>query len=359
MAELPLLCCQRQQWELEPPLHNARGQWRTRNALNVLVRDRAGGIGQGEAAPLPDYSFDTLEATERALRAIPAVELERLLQLEGPAAVVQATSAVLPAELPAARFALETALLDRLGQRQRRPLWSLLRELLAVATEPASAVPLCVLLPSVDPAAALRAAVHHFTLGVRCFKLKIGPDRLQPAQAALLAALRGELGDAISLRLDANQSLQRAELAETFQALARYRPEFVEEPVSAPEPGELAQLPCGWALDESLQRIGAEQLLALSSSPGCRALVLKPTALGGFGRCAELAERARARGQAAVVSHVFEGERAWLACAHLAVALGPGAAAGLWPMALPGRGSELVHSGMLQPPSDPGLGVTP
>jgi O-succinylbenzoate synthase len=87
--------------------------------------------------------------------------------------------------------------------------------------------------------------------------------------------------------------------------------------------------------------------------------VLKPTALGGFGRCAALADRAHALGRAAVVSHVFEGELGWLACAHLAVALGPGAAAGLWPMAVPGSGSQLVRSGKLWPPSGPGLGVTP
>jgi L-alanine-DL-glutamate epimerase-like enolase superfamily enzyme len=294
---------------------------------------------------------------ERALGDITAVELERLLQLEQPAAVLAATIALVPSELPAARFALQTALLDRLGREQRRPLWSLLREL-SGAPEPASEVPLCVLLSSVDPAAARREALQHFGLGVRSFKLKIGPERLQPAQAALLAGLRGEFGDRVSLRLDANQSLLRAELAETFEAVARYRPEFVEEPVSAPEPLELSRLSCGWALDESLQCIAAEQLLALSSLPGCRALVLKPTALGGFGRCLALAERARSCGQAVVVSHVFEGELGWLACAHLAIALGPGAAAGLWPMAVPG-GSDLVRSGQLQPPLGPGLGVEP
>jgi o-succinylbenzoate synthase len=355
MAELPLLCCQRRNWELDPPLYNARGQWRTRTALRVLVRDRAGRIGQGEAAPLPGYSPDTLEAVERALSDISVLELERLLQLEQPAAVLEATVALVPAELPAARFALETALLDRLGRAQRRPLWSLLRELSGRAAEPVSEVPLCVLLSSVDPAAAQREALQHFGLGVRTFKLKIGPERLQPAQAALLDALRGEFGDRIALRLDANQSLLRTELTETFEALACHRPEFVEEPVSAPDPRELSQLACGWALDESLQTIDSEQLHALSNSPGCRALVLKPTALGGFGRCLALAECTRASGRALVVSHVFEGELGWLACAHLAIAFGPGAAAGLWPMAVPG--SDLLRSGQLQPPSGPGLGV--
>src|SRR4051812_9783660 len=106
MAELPVLSCQRRHWELDPPLHNARGQWRTRTAVGVLVRDRAGRSGQGEAAPLPGYSPDTIEAVERALSDVSVGELERLLQFEQPAAVLEATSALIPAELPAARFAL-------------------------------------------------------------------------------------------------------------------------------------------------------------------------------------------------------------------------------------------------------------
>jgi o-succinylbenzoate synthase len=357
VAEQPILRCRQQEFELDPPLRNARGQWRSRRTLIVQIRDGLGRVGQGEAAPLPGYSLDTLAAAEQALTRIPAAELQQVLLLERPVALLRAVAALVPAELPSARFALETALLDRLGIEQQRPLWSLLAELLPAAVPPLTELPLCALLPSADPTQALRAAAQHFGLGVRCFKLKIGPDRLQPAQAELLAALRAELGDRIALRLDANQSLLRAELRATFDALARYRPEFVEEPLADAQRGELDTLPCGWALDESLQRIDALRLQSLSSSPACRALVLKPTALGGFGSCAELAAHARARGKAVVVSHALEGPFGWLACVHLALALGPGAAAGLWPMASRGVAPAVIRGGKLQRPSRPGLGV--
>ena len=359
MTERSLLRSRQQELELDPPLRNARAEWRSRRTLIVEIHDGAGHIGQGEAAPLPGYSLDTLAAAEQALAAIPAAELQRLLQLEQPEALLSAAAALVPAELPSARFALETALLDRLGQMRQRPLWSTLGALLPAAVLPASELPLCVLLSSAEPALALREAVQHFRLGVRCFKLKIGPDRLQPAQARLLAAVRAELGEDIMLRLDANQSLLRAELRATFDTLARYRPEFVEEPVSEPRPGELDALSCGWALDESLQRSEPKRIEALASSSACRALVLKPTALGGFGRCVELAAQARALGKAVVVSHTFEGTAGWLACAHLAIALGPGPAAGLWPMAGGGVCPAVVHAGKLQAPQRLGLGLEP
>jgi len=348
------LRCVRQQLELAVPLRNARQQWCSRSTLIVEIADQ-NGLGSGEAAPLPGYSRDTLDEAERALLAIPRVALQRALQLSHPAQLLQTAESLIAPELPSARFALETALLDRLGRQRRRPVWSLLRELLPLGTEPGP-VPLCVLLSGGEPAAVLGEAARHYALGVRCFKLKIGPDRLQPEQARLLARLRAELGGQVQLRLDANQSLLRSELAGTFELLSGFQPEFVEEPLAEARAAELAQLPCGWALDESLQRLDASQLEILASAPGCRALVLKPTCLG-LSRCISLAAQASAQNKAAVVSHSFEGPLGWRACAALAIALGPGAAAGLWPPAREDSITDLVAGGWLQPSPRPGLGA--
>lgn len=350
----PVLRCVRQQFELAVPVRNARQQWGSRSALIVEIADQ-NGLGRGEAAPLPGYSRDTLDEAERALLAIPSAALQRALRLSQPAQLLQTAESLVPAEVPSARFALETALLDRLGRQRGRPFWSLLRELLALRAEP-EPVPLCVLLSGDEPAALLSEAARHYALGVRCFKLKIGPERLQPEQAQLLAQLRAGLGEQVQLRLDANQSLLRSELAGTFERLSGYHPEFVEEPLAEARAEDLAELPCGWALDESLQRLDARQLDLLSSAPGCRALVLKPMCLG-LGRCISLAAQAWAKNQAAVVSHCFEGSLGWRACAELAIALGPGAAAGLWPPASDDSIGDLVSGGWLQPSSRPGLGA--
>jgi o-succinylbenzoate synthase len=350
----PALRCIRQQFELAAPLRNARQQWHSRSSLIVELVDQ-NGLGRGEAAPLPGYSRDTLEQAESALLAIPSAALQRALRLSEPAQLLQTAESLIPAEVPSARFALETALLDRLGRQSGRPLWSLLRELLPLRAEPGP-VPLCVLLSGDDAAAVLSEAVRQHASGVRSFKLKIGPERLQPQQAQLLAQLRTALGAQVQWRLDANQSLLRSELAETFERVSAYHPEFVEEPLAEARSAELADLPCGWALDESLQQLDDAQLDLLSSAPGCRALVLKPTCLG-LRRSVALAAQAFARKKAAVVSHSFEGEIGWRTCAALAIALGPAAAAGLWPPACEAGVSDLVSGGCLQPSRRPGLGA--
>jgi o-succinylbenzoate synthase len=351
----PELRCVPQQFELAVPLRNARQEWRSRNTLIVELAD-GHGLGRGEAAPLPGYSRDEPDGAERVLLAIPRAALGECMRLSQPAELLGAAESLIPAEYPAARFALETALLDRLGRQQGRPLWSLLRELLPARGAPGP-VPVCVLLSGAEPGALLSEASRHHGRGVRCFKLKIGPDRLQPEQAQLLAQLRANWGEQVELRLDANQSLLRAELPGSFERLASYRPEFIEEPLAEPNAVALAALPCGWALDESLQRLEPEQIEPLLRAPGCRALVLKPTCLGGFGRCIALAAQAWAHGKAAVVSHSFEGPIGWLACAQLAIALGPAAAAGIWPPAFEQNRDELVSGGWLQPLPRPGLGA--
>jgi o-succinylbenzoate synthase len=347
------LRCVRQEFELAVPQRNARQQWRRRSALRVEIADEDG-VGRGEAAPLPGYSPDTLEQAESAVLAISGAALQRALRLSEPAQVLQSVESLIGVDAPSARFALETALLDRLARQRGRPLWTLLGELLPPRAA-AERVPLCALLSGDGPAALLGEVARQVARGVRCFKLKIGPERLQPEQAQLLAQLRAEHGTQIQLRLDANQSLLRPELACTFEQLASYCPEFVEEPLAEPRAEELAGLPCGWALDESLQRLGLREIELLSRVAGCRALVLKPTCLG-LGRCIALAAQARQCSKAAVVSHVFEGVLGWRACAQLALALGPGAAAGLWPPALDQGLEDLVSEGWLQPSARPGLG---
>jgi L-alanine-DL-glutamate epimerase-like enolase superfamily enzyme len=213
------------------------------------------------------------------------------------------------------------------------------------------------LLPSHAPEASLERARDYLRRGVRVFKLKVGPDQLLPVQRATLQALRNELGDAFELRLDANRSISRAALGETLRELARYRIEFLEEPLDDPQPDELAGSPCPLALDESLQRLHGAALDRLLELGSVQALVLKPTTLGGFGRCIRLALRGRQHGCWPVVSHTLEGPVGWAACAHLALALGSDRAAGLWPMPHQRAPLPSIAQGRLLASPDFGLGL--
>jgi L-Ala-D/L-Glu epimerase len=346
----------RRERAVEPPQANAHGVWARRVALEVCLGDPSA-QGHGEAAPLPDYSPDLLDDCERALSELDPTRLAAL-DLASPRALLDAAAAALPPELPAARFALETALLDRAGQHSGTPLWRLLSELIPGAAS-AAPVGLCALLPSAAPARALELARRALAEGVRTFKLKLGPERLSAAQEATLELLRVELGGAVALRLDANRSLSRSKLDETLQRLGRYSVEFLEEPIESPTRAELSSSPCPLALDESLQGMSDGELGRWLEGSSVRVVVLKPTALGGFDACIRLALAARAQGCEAVVSHTLEGPIGWAACAHLALALQGPWAAGLSPLAHQATPLPRILHGQLVPPSEPGLGVGP
>jgi o-succinylbenzoate synthase len=323
----------------------AAGQAR-REGLRVCVVDDDGVAGLGEASPLPGYSPDTLAQCEAQLRAVDAAALGPAG--DGPAAAWVARvldGAGLSA--PAARFGLETALLDWLGRRRGRSLASLLDGPEATQRR----VPLSALVPDL---AAARAA---FDRGVRAFKLKISPATFDD-DLRLARALRDVFGAAVALRFDANGRLAPDEALAQLRALAALDPEFVEEPLAAPALLEIAASPVPLAADESLAQPGAWPAVAAV----CRVLVLKPTVLGGALACLALARDASARGLATTVTHTFDGPIALAAAAELAAALpGEVRACGLdrhggldaWPpIAIP-----QLHGDHVASANRPGLGL--
>lgn len=360
------LVLRRVQRRLDPPLRNARSVWSERTSLELGLSAANGLTGWGEAAPLPDYSRDGVDAAELALAGLPAARLRELVDVLDPGTLLDAAAALVPPQHSSARFALETALLDRAAQRSGRPLWSMLAELVHPSAAGRStpqadtqSIALCALLPSDDPSTALALARRHLAAGVACFKLKIGPDQLSAEQAATLACLRAELGAGVQLRADANGSLDPARLQSSLEALAAHELEFLEEPLAGVEPERLASSPCPLALDESLQRMPTPLLERWLAQPALRVLVLKPTALGGLGACLGLARAARERGREALVSHALEGPIGWAACAHLALALGGTRAAGLWALAHQAAAEPRIERGRLVPSPQPGLGASP
>jgi o-succinylbenzoate synthase len=349
---------------LASPLVNARGRWSERRGLVLTLRDDRGRLGHGECSPLPGYSSDALDDAERALGSLARPLIDELTTLDDVGALLEAIARLVPSSLPALRFGLETAALDRLGRARGVPVWRLLGEVTGASPAP-EGLGLAALLPGHDGTQALAQARELVATGVRCFKLKLGPSVPTPAQLATLEALRRELPAGVALRLDANASLDPARLAESLHALRAFAPELVEEPIDFAHCDDavrrtLSAARTPIALDESLRSlVSLDEVLAQS---WCDSVVLKPTTLGGFLRCNELAQHAGARGRAVIVSHTFEGPVGWAACAQLALALAPARAAGLWPQ--PGQcprelAERALSGGRLRPFLEPGLGVTP
>lgn len=321
---------------------NARQAWTERVGFHLRLIDAEGRVGEGEASPLPGYSSDGAFLVGSALESLRAL-LPWNVGADWFARIVD-----LP---PAAAFACETATLDLLGQERGQPLYRLLDP----SASPSS-VPLSALVRDLTDAA------RAWERGIRTLKVKVGKSGAWAEELALLAALRRRFGEALRLRLDANGIWTAEEVDARLAELAPFAPELIEEPTE--DPMQVVRSPVPLALDESLQVRDLEEFKAWLPKGPCRALVLKPMALGGFARCLALAERGAELGLRVAVSHLFDGPIALAAAAHLALALNapsPVLACGLdrhpgldaWPAAdLPWLGEAEI-----QAPTLPGLGL--
>ncbi|RYE88950.1 MAG: hypothetical protein EOO75_12615, partial [Myxococcales bacterium] len=172
--------------------HNARHRWSDRRGL-LLILEADGALGLGEASPLPGYSPDSLDEAGGELRAI----VENIHTAPDDLDAIAALSA--PLASPAARFALETALLDLAARSQGVPLHRRLRP------GPAPAVARSGLLQESTPRALDAEALARRAEGLRHLKLKVGAGPVED-DVERVRRLRETLGSGVSLRLDANGS---------------------------------------------------------------------------------------------------------------------------------------------------------
>ncbi|MEO6954060.1 MAG: enolase C-terminal domain-like protein [Polyangia bacterium] len=315
------------------PVGGAAHRASTREVLEVELRDEAGRIGRGEAAPLPGYSLDNLDSALRVIRLLTLALPRRFADLEE-------VESHLADATPSARAALECALLDLFAQQKGVPLWALLR-----GDGTAPALPLSAMLLGDDlvaEAAQLRDG------GYVTLKRKIDASTRLDTLAGLGA-----------LRLDANRSLSPATWSGIAPTLVALAPELIEEPLD----GDLRSvaafgLPLG--ADESLAaRTAALALTQLEHvAPSVRAAVLKPARDGLLGAW-RLGTAARALGLQPIVTHMWDAPTGHLAALHVALALGDATslAQGLAPQ--PALGAEqfaaIIRHGHLHPPQRPGL----
>jgi o-succinylbenzoate synthase len=296
------------------PTGAARGRHQ-REALIVGVRTEDGATGLGEAAPLPGMSIDALDDAARAVEDL-AARLPFAVEVPGHATGIadRITAA------PAARFAIETALLAVFAQRAHVSVASLW-----------GAVPLAELACAVVVDDELDARMAH----ARTLKIKVGGGDFASELARIHRIARAAPG--ARLRIDANRTWPRHEVLSRLHALCALPIEYVEEPSEDAHELLAEPLPLRLALDESLIALAPAELSRALGSPSLAALVLKPTLLGGFARCLALAGAARRHGVAPVVTHALEGPIGTAACVELARAVGADVAVGLAPHPAPER----------------------
>jgi O-succinylbenzoate synthase len=282
--------------------------WRERQAVIIAVRGDDGSTGLGEAAPLPGLSVDTIADAVAAAEVLAA---RAPLALETPAHASAVADRITAA--PAARFAVESALLAAYAQRTRTSVASLLARV---------------------PQAELHRAVvvddeHDIPADSRWLKIKVSPPGVSAAVERVRRIVRAAPGARI--RIDGNRAWSRSDAIALLAELADLPVDFVEEPCLDAHELLAEALPCRLALDESLVTLPPAELAAALESPQLAALVLKPTLLGGFARCLALAAEAHRHGVAPVASHALEGPVGFAACTELARAIGADVPVGLGP----------------------------
>ncbi len=228
----------------------------------------------------------------------------------------QATAeATLPSPV---RFAVESALLDLLGQARDVPLAALLGD-------PAPHLRRNALVYQDSDPAHLEGVRRR---GFSTVKVKArGP---WPASLRQLQDLRHNLGASLRLRIDCNRSIPPGDAPRLLEGLAALAPEYVEEPIPR-APAEvwrdLRRSGLRLAVDESATDEAAWS--AHLEVGAAEVAVIKPAFVGGLFAARRRVREARSRGMEVVITSALEGAVGTAAAAHLAFAIRPELAVGI------------------------------
>ncbi len=353
------------QLSLRAPLVGSTGAIERRRVAVLRLASSGGLVGLGEASPpdwLPGESFDgSIAALRRFAHTVAdgglsigdavATDEAALLDAAG------ASRGVLAELPPAARNAVQTALLDLLARSRELSV----AELLGADGPAPQAV--SALLVAEGPEDAACNAADLVVRGFRCLKLKVGGRSLE-GDVAIAEAVRSRVGPKIGLRLDANRAWGFEQAVNALGALAGVGADFIEEPLASSVRSDLAGLrervAVRIAVDESVRC--ADDLASVIEAGAADVLVLKLARVGGPLRAMELARTAHDAHLAVVMTDSIESSIGMQATVQVAAALGFDAG----PLGLGGASllaDDIVARGRVcaQPQvevSGPGLGVT-
>jgi o-succinylbenzoate synthase len=270
-----------------------------------------GSEGWGETAPLPGFSVESQGEAASQLRWLAGSMIGREVK-EDWVDPYGEFGRELDGITPSVRFGFELAVWSLCGASSGRTLPEV------VTPSPRLVVPVNGLLAG-SPAEVLAEARRMRDAGYRSIKLKVGA-RTVAEDVVLVRALGEELGEGISLRLDANRAWGYGEAAEFVCGTAGVRFEYVEEPLAdtARLPGLVREFGVPVALDESLVGMEPEKV----EETFAVAFVLKPTLLGGISRTLRMARRALRLGVTPVISSAYESGVGTAALVALAAGTG-------------------------------------
>lgn len=242
----------------------------------ILQLHCSGRYGYGEVAPLPGFSSESLDQAERQLQvfchAVNSGQLAGKVSLEGWSL------------LPSVAFGIESA------------LWWIQQHSWQVA--PAVA-------PLLNgPRTEILLRLEHWQrTWPDEFKLKTGRSTLAD-DCDTLNQILDIVPESVRIKLDANGQWSFAQAVRLADAVDVTRVAYVEEPTGYSSEFSLLYQQTGlpFALDETVQQPGYQ----FEPMHGLAAIVIKPTLVGGLGRCQQLVSAAHAVGIRAVFSSSYE-----------------------------------------------------
>jgi len=331
--------------QLDPPLTTARDTMRERDGFLVgLEHDGAQGVG--EATPLPGWT-ESLDECRAALDRAGAVAEE-----------LDWGVALSKLDAPAARHGIALALAEARALSREEPLY---RTLGTTETGRVERVPVNATLGADGtPAEAADSASEAAAAGYGCLKVKVGTRGVE-ADIERVRAVRNAVGDAVTLRVDANGSWTREEAGRAVDALAALDVAYVEQPLPAADLDgtvELRARGVDIALDESLVAHDVETVIEADAAD---VLVLKPMVVGGPDLAVRAARLCREAGVEPVVSTTVDAVVARTGAVHVAASIPDVRPCGL------ATGDRIVRDlapdpapvadGAIRVPQEPGLGL--
>jgi len=360
--------------ELTRPFVTAQKTITRREIIVLRATIRIAGesvMGFGEVAPLAGWSAESVADCLAVLeRLCVPTSINGITELDESLPELSQFSTL--------RFGVELALLDALARHQKIPISTLLRERFnpEEVAEPPSAVPLQSTVGSRTLDELLAHAKQAQEDGFAYLKIKVGVDALSE-DLSKIAALAATYPD-LKLRLDANGAWSIAQALGVTHALERDFPagcvDLIEQPVSptdfddfltqfAAQPEQPGASPkLAIAADESADSF--ENSARLIESGTMRAIVLKPSTLGGLIPCAKLIALAKSRGVRVILSNLLLSAIGRRAVAQLAAAFseitGPhGLATGAWFRRDTAPDADRIEDAKLALSRAPGLGFEP
>lgn len=287
---------------------------KSRRGFLIQITNEKKIVGFGEVAPLPGLSREDLNRARNQLFML----RENLVGTSIPSDVIklagQFTRWLGRFDLaPSVRFGIETAVLNLLANTKKTPLCRLF-EPLAPKNISVSG------LLQGSKTQVYQEARRLLARRYKSLKLKVGKESLE-TDIAKVIALRKIIRNRATLRLDANKAWDFKTAVRFGKTIGLEAIDYIEEPLHNPK--QLSEfyfqtkLPI--ALDESLRKL---KLRDIGRIKGLRAVILKPSVLGGFEATFKWIRAAKKLKIQSVISSSFESGVGQTALANLAVCCG-------------------------------------